>query len=1329
MRFELLHQHFEAQVDRNPNATAVVFGDQAKTYQELDARANGIAHALIQHGVGVGHKAALLLPRSIDAYAGLLGILKAGAAYVPIDKDYPDERIEYILENCGASAVVSLSGSDSRLGSFAGSKIFVDKEEVIVATLERPVCRATSSDVCYAIYTSGSTGKPKGVEITHRNATFLITAEAQMFGVKRDDCVYQGASLCFDLSVEEVWLAFNSGAKLIAATPEVAHGGPELGTYLSKNRVTVLSCVPTLLRTFTDELPDIRILIFGGEKCPPPIVAKWSREGRRLVNTYGPTEATVIATFADVTPDRPVTIGKAVPGYHVYLLNDELESIAHGEVGEICVGGEAVAKGYIGLAEATARVFVRNPFHDGMLYRTGDLGRYDAEGNIEFLGRKDGQVKIRGFRVELGEIETQLQEIDGVHLAACVVKENEAGVQQLIAYVELRAMNSLGVGELLKPLRTQLPSYMVPNHVEIIAKMPKLASGKIDYKSLPAITTTQGTQIKAEDLPKTANEKMIANMWQKLFGVGAFSRDDDFFLDLGGQSLLAAQFVSDLRLQPYCSRVSLMDLYDNPTVANLAGFVDRLASEQVSTVSKQAGSRRQARDFVAEKKRHFWAGAVQLPLLYLIYAFQATQWVTPYLVFYTLVRHESPVLSALAWSVLSFVLMYPTILSLVAGMKWLVLGRVKAGEYPLWGTYYVRWWFIQRLFSSVNLSYLHGTPLMSLYLRLLGAKIGKNVHLSTDNLRAFDLVSIGDGSCMDEDASLRGASVKDGMLVIAPVTLGSNCYVGTWSTLKEDVVMENNSRLDNQSLLTAGSRVREHETWAGSPAHKVSRPKNFATAAKSKSRWARAGISLAYALVVLLLPVLLYLPLSPGIAIFLWLDPLHYPLQFAFALPFVGACFVFLMALETVLVKWLLVGKVQPGSYPLHGWFYFRHWIVERMMSLSLEVIGPLHSTLYLPPWYRALGSKIGKYVELSTATSVSPDLLAIGEGGTVADEASLGAPRIENGKIHLQKTILGKRAFVGNSAVIPCGTELGDGSLVGVLSLAPADASIKNATWLGSPSRLLPHRQGNNVGIKANTYVPSRKLFAARAFVEFFRITLPPAGFMLITSCMIIVAEIMLKSMGLAQMLLVLPLAYMACCLAIGLIGVAMKWLVIGVFKPFEKPLWSFFVWRFEFVNALYEFLTSPLLLDALLGTPYISWYMRLLGVKIGKALYTATTGFLEFDLTEVGDFVALNENSVLQTHLFEDRVFKSSRLRISDACSLGSSSVVLYDSKLGEGVTLDSLSLVMKGESLPAHSHWAGIPARSGQISEWSAVEIAPELPLTPAPAPITTMGNATV
>ena len=376
----LLHQLFERQADARPQSTAVVFGRNEATYAGLERSANRLARYLRRrraeqgfsevrqaHGPGRSRMVAMMLPRSLDAYSTLLGILKSGAAYVPIDPEYPPERVAYILQDSGAQALVTTAELARSHAAFPGAVIRVDADGQAIAAessarLSLDEVGTEPRDLCYVIYTSGSTGRPKGVLVEHRNAWHLVRAESAVYRVGPEDRVYQGAPLCFDLSVEEIWLAFLAGATLVAATPEMAHAGPDLSRRLTEHSVTVFSCVPTLLSMLTEDEPTVRLLILGGGTCPDQLVARWARPGRRIVDTYGPTETTVIATYAELNSGKPVTIGRAVPGYRVYLLDDKLRPVPRGEVGEISIGGAGVARGYVGLPEETLKRFVPDPF-------------------------------------------------------------------------------------------------------------------------------------------------------------------------------------------------------------------------------------------------------------------------------------------------------------------------------------------------------------------------------------------------------------------------------------------------------------------------------------------------------------------------------------------------------------------------------------------------------------------------------------------------------------------------------------------------------------------------------------------------------------------------------------------------------------------------------------------------------------------------------------------------------------------------------------------------------------------------------------------------------
>ncbi len=364
-RFSLLHEFFEAQVDTRPEVIAIIVEGRRITYAEIEQRANRLARYLHNHGVDRGSLVAILLSRSLDAYVAILGTLKAGAAYVPLDPEYPADRISYILGDSHAETLLTTATLASHHREFHGRIIAVDVDTDAISSetstrLPTYAVRVGSDDLCYVIYTSGSTGQPKGVLVGHRSVCNLVEAEAEIFRVTPEDRVCQIASLSFDLSVEEIWLAFQAGACLVPATRELAHGGPDLSKFLVENQVTVISCVPTLLSMLEEDIPTLHLVILGGEVCPENLVTRWARPGRRLVNTYGPTETTVTATYSDLAPGKPVTIGRPLPGYRVHILDETLHPVPEGATGEICIGGIGVARGYVGRPKETLARFIQD---------------------------------------------------------------------------------------------------------------------------------------------------------------------------------------------------------------------------------------------------------------------------------------------------------------------------------------------------------------------------------------------------------------------------------------------------------------------------------------------------------------------------------------------------------------------------------------------------------------------------------------------------------------------------------------------------------------------------------------------------------------------------------------------------------------------------------------------------------------------------------------------------------------------------------------------------------------------------------------------------------
>lgn len=1304
-RPECLHQLFEAQASVHPERIALICGQEQMTYGELDQGANQLARYLRAKGIGAGCTVGLFLPRSMDVYLTLLAILKAGAAYVPIDSECPPDRAEFIFQDCGVEAVVTTSVIAEGLTGIDAPIVRLDAERALVER-ELPHAMASvnvgPSDLAYIIYTSGSTGRPKGVQIEHRSVCNLVRAEGRLFRVLPTDRVYQGFSIAFDASVEEVWLAFFAGATLVVGTSEMIHAGPALAAMLAEAGITVLSCVPTLLSMMDEDIPTLRLLIFGGEACPEDLATRWSREGRRVVNTYGPTEATVIATCADCRPGEPITIGRPVPNYSVYVLDDHLQPVPVGVPGELHLGGVGLSRGYVGRDDLTAEKFVPNPFGSDpgappQLYKTGDLVRFTSSGNVEFLGRTDTQVKIRGFRVEPTEIECVLRQCAGVQGAVVAVRPDVRGIQQIVGYVVPKRDEAFVELETKAELRSLLPSYMVPSFFVVLDEFPTLSSGKIDRKALPP-PKWQAEAPKISREPASEIEARVLEVWEALFFPQQVSVEDDFF-DLGGHSLLAARMVSELRKDPKLQSAAMLDVYHHPKLEDYARELAQKAADEANR-KQPADAEQAAGTFHSASRASFAACSIaQIFGLYMTFGLFSLPWLSAFIASRFVLSGGCGLLEVLLVLEAVFAGILPALMLISAAAKWILIGRYKEGSYPLWGFFYWRFWLVRRIEALVPLTYLRGTPLLALYCRLMGANIGRNVYLGSHHFCAFDLVEIGDDSSIGMEAELQGYTVEGGMLRLGRITVGKRCYVGAKAVLSLDTMMEDDSKLDEQSMIAEGTVIPDHEAWAGSPARLVEIVGDQHQIEVRGGRLADAMRTFAYAL-----SVLVFLPAVPLVAglpggLFILQALMKHGVSALLWSPLAALSFVVLLCLEIAALKWILIGHVRAGKYSIRSGFHVRKWFVDALMQMSLLLTHSLYATLYLAPWFRLLGARLGKRVEISTAGHISPDLLSLGAESFVADSACLGAARVHLGYLTIEPTSIGRRTFVGNSALVPPSAKIGDGCLIGCMSVPPSNMVLRDnpdSSWLGSPPVMLPRRQESEAFPDSATFCPPWYLYIVRGFIEFWRVTLPTTLFILLAALLVGGALQLSRVLSTIQIAFVFPVLYFAACAVMLAVVAAIKWAVIGRYKPCTEPLWCHFVWRTELVTAIHESFTAPFLLNQLQGTPFISWCFRLLGSQIGKRVFMDTTQITEFDMVQVGDDVALNVNATLQTHLFEDRIMKVSRLKVGDRASVGTMAVVLYDSEMEEGASLGGLSLLMKGETLPACTRWEGIPAR---------------------------------
>ncbi len=580
-----LHELVAAQSLRTPEAPAVVHADRVITYAGLDARAGALAAELAARGVAPEVRVGVCLERGIDATVALLAVLRAGGVYVPLDPAYPADRLAFMLADSGARLVLADARSAGRLPDFGGEIVLVDTREHDDAADEGALSHSRTfalshspfpENLAYLIYTSGSTGTPKGVMVTHGAAARLLPAAVRAFGARPGSRVAQTASLSFDASILEIFIALLSGAALHVADRATVLSADALGALLREREIDVWMSSPPLLELLAGgEFPALRSVSTGGERCPGELAARWSR-GRRLMNMYGPTETTIYATWHLCRPGAggAPPIGRPEAGTRAYVLDGARQPVPAGMPGELYVGGAMLARGYLGRPELTADRFVPDPFAPvpgARMYRTGDRVRWLPDGELDFLGRVDEQVKVRGFRIEPGEVEGVLRAHPGVRAAAVAVREEAPGRRMLVAYAV--ADGAVTAAELREAARRRLPEYMVPGAVVLLDALPLTAGGKLDRARLPAPAPEGAREYVA---PRTLSEALLAETWAGVLGVERVGAEDDFFA-LGGHSLLAMRVVARVR-EAFGVDLPVHAVFEAPTLAALAERVEALGA-------------------------------------------------------------------------------------------------------------------------------------------------------------------------------------------------------------------------------------------------------------------------------------------------------------------------------------------------------------------------------------------------------------------------------------------------------------------------------------------------------------------------------------------------------------------------------------------------------------------------------------------------------------------------------------------------------------------------------------------------------------------------------
>lgn len=1327
---ERLHHLFEARCDSlrvqgRRGQLAVDAGDTALSYDELDGRANQLARHLLVCGARPGDRIALLFDQPWQAYIGMLAVLKIHAAYVPLDPGFPADRLKYIVEDADAALVLSLTHLKDLLPEVAAPVVCLDHVRTHIAAEDSSRLAAlpeggVEDELAYIIYTSGSTGRPKGVGIDHASICNFVRVAAEVYGYTLKDRVYQGMTIAFDFSVEEIWVPWMVGATLVPKPGGSSLLGAELADYLRERRITALCCVPTLLATIDEDLPSLRFLLVSGEACPRDLITRWHRPGRRFLNVYGPTEATVTATVAVADPDRPVTLGVPLPTYSAVILDpDENRALPIGETGEIGLAGVGLARGYINRQDLTERAFIpdflqlaNNP--SGRIYRTGDLGRINKDGEIEYFGRIDTQVKIRGYRIELTEIESVLLQVPGIAQAVVSTYEPEPGFVELAAYYTLRHDTAdLDPHDIYKMLRVRLPGYMVPAYFEQLTAIPMMASDKADRKRLPRPAnrlSLAGTG--SYTVPATPVEEMLAAELAAVLRLDRVSTDAHFFNDLGANSLLMAHFCARVRAHKELIPPAMKDIYLNPSVQQLALLLSASQPEADDEVAPATAAVPAGR--TASTAQYVTCGALQL-LIFLGY----TTWGSLLLVLgYQWVSGGSDLVQmwvrAIGFGALSFV-----VFSLVPVLlKWVLIGRWKSGQIQIWSMDYVRFWAVKILVQANPMVMFAGSPLYVLYLRMLGAKIGKGAVIFSRMVPVCtDLFTVGDGTVIHKNSFFLCCRARSGIIEMGPVTLGRNVLVSEKTTLDIGTSMGDDAQLGHASSLQTSQSVPDGQIWHGSPAAPTNTnyrrvdPTNCSTRRRVIYSILQLVNRLLLVFPVMLLGLAALLPEYLRVG-HLRLDNLGFFLDtmlVTLAL-FIGG---FITGLVIVLtVPRLLNIILKPDTvYPLYGVHYSFQRTLARFSNVKLykDVFG---DSSYIVHYLSALGYDLGKVEQTGSnfgpeVAHESPFLSSVGTGTMVSDGLNLMNADFSSTSFRLTRVRIAPRNFLGNDLTFPIGAHVGENCLLATKVMIPIDGPVRTGVGLlGSPPFEIPRgvlrdAQFDELKIEEakNRLLPAKNRHNIVSMILFLSVR----WFLLFVGTLLASVAVSLHGVLGALAIALMMLAFLVFRVLLSVL-VERSVMAFRHLTPQYCSIYDPYFWRHE---RLWKLLATP----PFNGTPFKAPIWRMLGVKVGKRLYDAGVNIPEKTLVTIGDDCAFNEGTAIQGHSLEDGTFKSDYIVLGDRCSLSVESFVNYGVTMGNDVVLEADSFLMKGEDVPDHSVYVGNPAHETR----KAARTAP-IPLGP-------------
>ena len=1257
-------------VARHPDAPALDDGAVQLTYAELIADLEESVGWLAARGIGRGDRIGIRMPSgSYALYVAILATLAAGAAYVPVDADDPEERAELVFGEADVVAVITeeglVRGAGSSRGWRAGSPL--------------------GRDDAWIIFTSGSTGTPKGVAVTHHSAAAFVDAEAQKFlqanPIGPGDRVLAGLSVAFDASCEEMWLAWRHGACLVPAPRSLVRSGMDLGPWLVSRDITVVSTVPTLAALWPAEaLEAVRLLIFGGEACPPELAERLAVDGREVWNTYGPTEATVVACAARLEGTAPVSIGWPLRGWDLAVVDKDGVPVSTGEVGELVIGGVGLAR-YLD-PEKDAEKYAEMPTLGwSRAYRSGDLVRLESDG-LYFVGRADDQVKVGGRRIELGEVDAALVNLPGVSGGAAAVRRTAIGTPLLVGYIA-SADPSFEIATARTTLAKTLPAALVPRLV-LVDELPTRTSGKVDRARLPwPVAGGRPGADGAEESDLGGTMGWLAGLWRDVLAAPVDGPEADFHA-LGGGSLSAAQLVAAMR-QRY-PQVTVADLYDHPRLGSLAGYLDELDPPP-------------AVETRVVKPTPRLTQAVQLSLSLPLATLTGLQWVVWLALLNNVVAQLHPIPWVVPvnwwWIAVGFLLFISPLgrMSIAVLSARILLGGLEPGTYRRGGAVHLRVWVAERLGEASGAENLAGAPWLVYYARALGNKVGKGVDLHSTPA-VTGMLTLGHRSSIEPEVDLSGHWIDGDHFHVGRITVGNDAAIGARTTLLPGAVVGKNADVAPGSGVVG--KVKNGQYWKGSPAVKSGKARHpWPDHRPRRARWWVA----VYGMTSVLLGGLPLLALGVGLAVVGWAVRDARSLTDALVpaavwTPAATLAAVVAYAMLTVIGVRGLSLWMPEGYHPVRSRVGWQLWATERLMDAARNYLFAIYASLLTPWWLRVLGAKVGRGTEISTALLI-PKFTVVEDGAFLADDTMVASYELGGGWIHVAKATVGKRAFLGNSGITQPGRRVPDDGLVAVLSATPHKAKA-GSSWLGSPPVRL--RRKPTAADVLRTFHPSPRLKVLRALVETCRL-IPMVVTFAIGLAVLLGLQWLAVELSWVWTALASGVVLLAAGALAGSVAVIAKWLLVGRIRAIEHPLWSSFVWRNEVSDTFVETVAAPWFARAASGTPVMNLWLRALGAKIGRGVWCETYWLPEADLVTLEKSSTVNRGCVVQTHLFHDRIMRMDTVVLEEGSTLGTHCVVLPAARIGAGATIGPASLVMRGDEVPPSTRWQGNP-----IAPWN-------------------------